>query len=134
MRVASALDDLIAFSCVRECIRSEYNPESHRCELDEFGKNYADRAETEFPGQFEIISKIVAACNTYCNLQSKPLSYSAKAHYMLVRGGKEKYTVEDVQSIAETFEWEITKEDAKNGTGLLGELGLVRQTRLFVQG
>lgn len=126
-QVAAALDELVAFSYVNERIRSAYLPESHRYEIDEFGKNYANRAETEFSRQFEIISEIVAACNTHCKLRSKPLSYSAKAHYTLVCGGREEYTMDDVQRAAEKFEWEITVEDAKNGMGLLGELGLVSQ-------
>ena len=51
--VESVLDDLVALSYMGEYIQSIYDLESHRYELVEFGKKYADRAETEFSGQLE---------------------------------------------------------------------------------
>ena len=127
-QVASALDDMVAFSYLNERVYSKYNLESYHYELTEFGKNYADNAEKKFPAQSKTISRIVEICNKHCELRAKPLSYSAKSHYVLVNGDKEVYTIEDVQRTAREFEWEISGDDAKNGLGLLEDLGLVRRT------
>lgn len=127
-QVASALDDMIAFSYLNEHVFSTYNLESYHYELTKFGKNYANKVKTKFSKQFEIISNIVKACNAHCQLQAKPLSYSAKAHYILVNGGQQEYTIEDVQNTAKKFDWEISTDGAKNGLRLLGDLGLVRKT------
>lgn len=127
-QVASALDDMIVFSYLDEHVYSKYNFESYHYELTKFGKKNADSAVDKFAEQFETILKVVEVCNTHCKLKAKSLSYSAKAHYILVNGGKEEYTIEDVQKIAEKFEWEITTDDAKNGMCLLEDLGLVCQT------
>lgn len=126
-QVASALDETIAFSYLREQVSSRYNHESYNYELTESGKKYAHDVETKFGDQFEIIRNIVKICDEHCNLQAGPLSYSAKAHYILVNGGKDQYTIDDVQETAEKFEWEISTDDAGRGMALLEKLDLVRR-------
>lgn len=127
-QVASALDEMLAFSYLHEHVHSKYHFESYHYELTQLGKKYADRALDKFSGEFEIISGIVKACDEHCKLQAKSLSYSAKAHYILVNGGKKEYMIEDVAKIAKRFDWEIAPDDAENGLKLLEDLGFARHT------
>ena len=124
-QVASALDEMVAFSYLSERMSSKHNHESYHYELTEFGKKYAHNAEATFDDQFKIISNVVKICDEYCNLQATPLSYPAKAHYILVNGGKDRYTIDDVQEAAKKFEWKIPRIDAENGMNLLRKLDLV---------
>lgn len=128
-RVASALDDLVAFSYLSERVSSVYDFESYHYELTKSGKKYAGDAKVKFADQFKIIYGIVVTCKNHCSLQASPLSYSAKAHYLLVNGGNDQYTIKDVRYIAEGFEWEISEDDAKKGIDLLEKLNLVRPAR-----
>lgn len=126
-QVASALDETVAFSYLREQASSRYGHESYNYELTESGKKYAHGVKTEFSDQFETIRSIVEVCDEHCKLQATPLSYSAKAHYILVNGGKDQYTIDDVREAAEKFEWEISADDAERGIALLGKLDLARR-------
>lgn len=98
---------------------------SYRCELDEFGRKYANRAEAEFSGQFKIIPKWpwlatrTASCDQshFHILQKLITRWSVRA----------KERMDDVRRATEKFEWGITTEGAENGMGLLGGLGLARQ-------
>ncbi len=78
-----------------------------------------------FPREYKIISETVRICDEYCSLQATTLSYSAKAHYILVNGDKDGYTIDDVQEAAKKFEWEISTHDAEKGMTLLEKLNLV---------
>ena len=127
-QVASALDEMLAFSYLHEHVYSKYNFESYHYELTKLGEKYADRAQNKSSDQFKIISNIVKVCDKHCKLQAKSLSYSAKAHYILVNGGKKEYMIEDVEKIAKRFEWEIAPDDAENGLKLLEDLGFARRT------
>ena len=124
-QVASALDEMVAFSYLSEQVSSGYNYESYHYELTESGKNYATNTKTKFSDQFNIINSIVETCNKHCKLQSSHLSYSAKAHYILVNGGKNQYRIEDVQETAKKFDWKISRDDAESGINLLKKLNLV---------
>ena len=127
-QVASALDETVAFSHLSEQVSSRYNHESYHYELTESGKKYAHDTEAKFSDQFKTIHDIVKICDEHCGLQATPLSYSAKAHYILVNGGKDQYTIDDVQKAAEKFEWEISVDDAESGMALLEKLDLARRT------
>ena len=127
-QVASALDDLVAFSYLSEQVSSIYDYESYHYELTKSGKKYVDEVKGEFTDNFEIIKDIVDTCNNHCNLQASPLSYSAKAHYILANGGRDQYTIKDVQDTAKDFEWEISEDDVKKGLDLLEKLNLARST------
>lgn len=126
-QVASALDEMVAFSYLSERVSSKYNHDSYHYELTESGMKYACHAETKFHDQFETISDVVKICKEHCSLQATPLSYSAKAHYILANGGKDKYTIEDVRETAKKFEWKISADDVKNGLELLGKLNLAKR-------
>lgn len=127
-QVASALDETVAFSYLSEQVSSRYRHESYHYELTESGKKYARDVETKFNDQFKTIRGIVKICDEHCNLQATPLSYSAKAHYVLVNGGKDQYTIDDVREAAKKFEWQISTNDAENGMSLLEKLGLAHRT------
>ena len=126
-QVASALDETVAFSYLSEQVSSKYNHESYHYELTKSGKNYACYIKSKFNDQFDIISNIINICKEYCNLQAKLLSYSAKAHYILVHGGKEEYTTDDVKEAAKKFEWQISRNDVESGMTLLERLDLARR-------
>lgn len=126
-QVASALSETVAFSYLSEQVYSRYRHESYQYELTESGKKYARDTEDKFNDQFKTIRDIVRACDRHCNLQATPLSYSAKAHYVLVNGGKDQYTIDDVREAAKKFEWQISADDAENGMSLLEKLGLARR-------
>ena len=127
-QVASALDETVAFSYLSEQIYSMYDHESYNYKLTESGKKYAHDVKNKFDDQFKVIRNIVKICDKYCSLQAKSLSYSAKAHYILVHGGKNQYTIDDIQKTAEKFEWQIPVDAAKDGMALLEELGLAHHT------
>ena len=127
-QVAAALDEMVAFSRINEQTSSTYNHESYHYMLTKPGKKYASDVKDKFSKQFNVISDIVKICDKHCNLQANPLSYAAKAHYILVNGGKDQYTIDDVRETAKKFEWNISEKDAKNGINLLEKLELVRRT------
>ena len=124
-KVASALDEMVAFSYMNEQISSRYNHESYHYTLTASGKKYAESIQKMFPREYKIISETVRICDEYCSLQATTLSYSAKAHYILVNGDKDGYTIDDVQEAAKKFEWEISTHDAEKGMTLLEKLNLV---------
>ena len=126
-RVAAALDEMVAFSRISEHASSRYNHESYHYELTKPGKKYADNIKNKFSDQFGVIRKIVEICNKHCNLQAASLSYAAKAHYILVNGGKDQYTIDDVQEAGKKFEWQISKKGAEKGMILLEKLELARR-------
>ena len=126
--VASASDEMVAFSYLNESISSRYNYESYHYALTDPGKKYAGYAEKMFPEEYQTISGIVTTCNKSCGLQATPLSYSAKAHYVLVHGGKDRYTINDVQEAAKQFDWDISAADANTGMHLLENLDLVHSS------
>ena len=123
-QVASALDETVAFSYLSERVSSRYNHESYHYELTNSGKKYANDIQTTFHDQFKTINEVVKTCKKHCSLQATALSYSAKAHYILVNGGKVQYTIDDVRKAAQKFEWKISADDAEEGMQLLEKLGL----------
>ena len=125
-QVASALDEMVAFSYLHEQSSSRYNY-GYDYKIAKSGIKYAQDLETKFNSYFKIISNIVKICKEYCKLHATPLSYSAKAHYILVNGGKNQYTIDDVREAARKFEWDISADDAKRGIDLLEKLNLVRR-------
>ena len=126
--VASASDEMVAFSYLNENISSRYNHESYHYTLTASGKKYAKRLKEAFPEECQTISDIVKTCGDHCNLQATSLSYSAKAHYILVHGGKSRYTIDDVRETAKQFDWDISAADAESGMSLLENLGLAHRS------
>lgn len=127
-QVAAALDEMVAFSRINEQASSRYNHESYHYGLTKPGKKYASDIQDKFSDQFDVIRNIVEICDKHCSLQATLLSYAAKAHYILVNGGKDQYTIDDVQETAKKFEWRISEKDAENGMILLEKLELARRT------
>ncbi|MCH7647209.1 MAG: hypothetical protein IIA83_01195 [Thaumarchaeota archaeon] len=125
--VASALEDLSAFSYVNEIVHSGLY-DSYSYELTKKGNNYAETKTKEFPKEHEKILEIIKICREFCDLKSAPLSYAAKSHYILIsteEGIKGKYTTKDVLNIGKNFDWNITEDDIETGISLLQKLNLV---------
>ena len=122
--VASALDEMTAFSYLNERVALRYNHESYHYTLTDQGQQYAKYAEIMFPTELKSIDETITICKNYCDLTATTLSYSAKAHYILNNTENSKYTTKDVQKAAEKFGWEISGDDIKTGMELLEKLDL----------
>jgi len=128
--VASSLEEMSAFSFINEIVKSGFY-ESYTYELTEKGKLYTSKLIQNHKQEFEQISETVKICNDFCKLKTNPLSYAAKAYYILtstVDGRKGKYNIEDVKKVGENFDWNISTEDAEKGVELLQKLKLVNVT------
>ena len=126
-QVSIALEDMSEFSYIDQNVVSGYY-ETCSYKLTENGIRYAKNAVNKYPDEFKRISETVKICKEYCDLKQSPLSYAAKAHYILSNSKdphKERFTPEDVKNIAKDFDWKISKEDALNGLKLLQRLNLV---------
>lgn len=128
--VSTALEDMSEFSYIDQNIISGYY-ETYNYKLTENGIKYAETAKQKYPKEFETISKTLQICKEYCELKPTPLSYAAKAHYILANSGdkiQDKYSADDVKTIAKDFDWNISSEDAVTGLQLLQNLDLVSTT------
>lgn len=128
--VATALEDMSEFSYVIQNVISGYY-ETYRYTLTDSGIEYANDAKQNYPNEFETITKTLNICDKHCSLQATPLSYAAKAYYILSNSDDKsaKYSPEDVKTIARYFDWEISSPDAQSGLELLQNLGLVSQSK-----
>ena len=126
--IASALEEMSACSYLNEIVRSKFY-EIYEYGLARKGLEYAQDVSRRYPSEFEKISDIVGTCSKFCGLEANPLSYAAKAHYVLTNtdGGRSgQYTTEDVSHVAANFDWKISPQDAETGVSLLRELSLVQ--------
>lgn len=128
--VATALEEMSVLSYLNETSYSGFY-DTYAYRLTPKGNKYAKSRALEHPEVFEKISDIVAKCKKFCNLKPKPLSFAAKAYYILAntetaRGG---YSLSDVQRVAEDFDWNISEDDIKTGMSLLQELNLVQASQ-----
>lgn len=126
-QVSIALEDMSEFSYIDQNIVSGYY-ETYKYKLTENGVKYAENAARKYPDQYKTMQKTIQICKEHCELKPSPLSYAAKAHYVLSnsRGQlKEKFTPEDVKNTAKDFDWKISEEDASTGLELLQKLDLV---------
>jgi len=125
--VALALDEMTAFSYIEERTRPGYSFEGYSYTLTNDGIKFADSAKNKFQEESKTIFDIVKKCNDFCNLKVKPLSYAAKAYYILtnIEQGKKEITTEDVERVAKKFDWDISSSDAELGIELLLKLNLV---------
>lgn len=125
--VSIALEDMSEFSYINQNIISRYY-ETFNYRLAGKGIKYAKNASEKYPDEFKTISKIIKICKEYCGLKPTPLSYAAKAHYVLANSKdylKSKYSAGDVKTIAKDFDWNISEKDAEIGLELLQKLDLV---------
>ncbi len=125
--VSIALEDMSEFSYIDQNIISGFY-ETFKYKLTENGIRYAKTAKQRYPKEYETVSNTLRICRDYCKLKPTPLSYAAKAYYILTgtKGGiQRKYAAEDVKTIAEDFDWNISKDDAVTGLNLLQRLDLV---------
>lgn len=126
-QVSIALEDMSEFSYIDQSIVSGYY-ETCRYRLTENGIKYAENAANKYSEQFKTMTNTIRICKEHCELKPTPLSYAAKAHYILSNSKdqlKEKFTPEDVKNIAKDFDWSISEDDASTGLGLLQKLDLV---------
>ena len=125
-QVSIALEDMSEFSYIDQNVVSGYY-ETYNYKLTENGIKYAKNAISKYPKEFKVIKKTIRVCKEHCKLKPTPLSYAAKAHYILSNSKNQlkKFTPEDVKNIAKDFDWKISKEDALTGLRLLQKLNLV---------
>ena len=125
--VASAIEDLTAFSLLDEKKFSGIY-DTYHYSLSDSGKKYALQLKEKNESEFEKITNIVKICSDFCELKTKPLSFAAKAYYIMKsskEGMEGKYTSTDVEKVAENFDWHITEEEIMTGVELLKKLELV---------
>jgi len=126
-QVSIALEDMSEFSYVEQNTVSVYY-ETCSYKLTENGIKYAENAVRKYPDESKIMANTIRVCREYCELRPTPLSYAAKAHYVLSNSEgrpKERFTSEDVKDVAKGFDWKISEEDAMTGLKLLQKLDLV---------
>ncbi len=126
-QVSIALEDMSEFSYIDQNVVSGYY-ETYNYKLTENGIKYAENAISKYPDEYGIMKDTIQICKQHCKLKPSPLSYAAKAHYILSNSKdqlKEKFTPEDVKNIAKDFDWKISEEDALTGLQLLQKLNLV---------
>ncbi len=125
--VSTALEDMSEFSYIDQNIISGYY-ETYSYKLTDNGIKYAESAKQKYSDKFETISKTLQICKEYCKLEPSSLSYAAKAHYILTNSGdkfQDKYSIDDVKTIAKDFDWNISEDDTVTGLKLLQNLSLV---------
>ena len=122
--VASALDEMVAFSYLDVRITMRYNYESYHYTLTPPGENYAKSRIDFFPKEYKIIEDTVQTCNNHCKLNATQLSYSAKAHYILTHTRHDEYTIQDIKEVAKKFDWNLSETNAEEGMKLLKNLQL----------
>ena len=126
--VATALEEMSALSYVNEITHSGFY-DIYTYMLTPKGKEYAKSRASKHPKEFIEISDIMAKCSKFCSLKPKPLSFAAKAYYILAKTKAGRYNSDDVQRVAKDFDWNISKEDVKTGMSLLQELELVQASK-----
>ena len=125
--VSTALEDMSEFSYIDQNIISGYY-ETYSYKLTDKGIKYAETAKEKYPDEFKIILNTLNICNEYCELKPNPLSYAAKAFYILINskeGLDGNYSVEDVKIIAKDFDWNVSTDNTLDGIKLLKKLNLV---------
>ena len=125
--VSTALEDMYEFSYIDQNIISGYY-EIYSYKLTDNGIKYAEFARQKYSDEFKIISKTLQTCKEYCELKPSLLSYAAKAYYILANSGNKlqgKYSIDDVKTITNDFDWNISKEDTVTGLELLQNLDLI---------
>ena len=125
--VSVALEDMSEFSYIEQNIVSRYY-ETYKYTLTNNGIQYASTTKDQYPNEFKKISETTEICNKHCDLRSTRLSYAAKAYYVLTNSKNEfteKYSVQDITTIAKDFDWNISDKDAEDGISLLQKLNLV---------
>lgn len=125
--VASALEDMSAFSYLNEIVYSGFH-DSYLYQLTNTGRKYSEKVKKQNSQVYEKINETVKICDEFCGLQPAPLSFAAKSYYILTStkaGKKGMYTVDDVRNIAKDFDWDISNKDIEIGVSLLQKLNLV---------
>ena len=124
--VSIALEDMSEFSYIDQNVISRYY-ETYSYKLTENGIRYAKTVKRKYHEEFEKISKTLGICKHDCSLKPAPLSYAAKAHYILTNSQDrlERFSTEDVKRIAKDFDWNISEKDAQKGLEPLQKLNLV---------
>lgn len=127
-KVASALDEMVAFSYLDARTTVRYNHESYRYTLIDAGEKYVANAKETFQDEYNIINETVKICNEHCKLKATELSYSAKAHYILANTKNDGYTTHDIEEVAKKFDWDVSETNAETGMKLLENLHIVAST------
>lgn len=125
--VSTALEDMSEFSYIDQNIISGYY-ETYNYKLTQKGIEYAESAKQKYPNEFEKISNILNICKEYCELKPNPLSYAAKAFFILTNskeGLEGNYSVGNVKTIAKDFDWNVSTDNTLTGIELLEKLNLV---------
>lgn len=127
--VAMGLENLTAFSYLEEKNTSATSFESYQYDLTTSGVKIFEKTKNEYEREYKIISDIVNTCEKNCHLKANPLSYAAKADYILREKGIERKvgtTVNDIKELAKEFGWRISEDEVLEGINLLKELDLVK--------
>ena len=103
--------------------------ESYQYGLTTSGVEIFEKTKNDHEMEYEVISDIVNTCEKNCHLKANPLSYAAKADYILREkeiNQKEGTTISDIKKLAEEFGWKISEDEVVEGINLLKELELVK--------
>ena len=131
--VAGILQELTALDFVKEEVETRKSTgylvsdgwKRYCYRLTSAGDDFFDAAKKEHPNEYEYIKNLVDVCKAKSALDPKILSWAAKVHYILSCENKSMKR-EGIVTAAETFTWELSKEQIDVAIELLEHLDLVK--------
>ncbi len=127
-KLSLSLANMISYSFLEETHVPGKMYGGYRYKLTDDGKKIAEKIKENHQGIYEEIKGIVETCRKFCNLESAPLSYASKIHYILYKTSQNTMTEEEAIKCAKDLGWDVTKDDVKQGVELLQKLKLVKYT------
>lgn len=124
--VANSLEQMVFYDILDER-RTRIDRGSYVYKVTPKGNQMIDRLESKFKQTFERIKDLVNTCDKYCKLDPNSLSFAAKVHYMFYsqKPKIKPMSEDDFVKMGESFDWQISKSNIKNGSELLERLKLV---------
>ncbi len=120
-----ALEKMVSYSFLDE-IRipgSMYDAYTYKLTTD--GQEIANEIKQSNQQEYEKINELVKVCKKFSGLKSTPLSYAAKAFYMVHSQPGKKLTYDDAVNYAKNLGWQISEREVEQGAQLLEKLKLV---------
>lgn len=87
------------------------------------GDEIIKHLKNENKSEYKQISDLVKICKETANLDGNTLSWAAKVHYILLKQDK-SMTPKEVTTSAQSFGWDLSKNQIKDGEKLLIKLHL----------
>ena len=123
-KLSASLANMVAYSFLDETNVPGNRYGGYRYSLTDDGTQIVKEVKELHSDTHEKILEVVKTCEKFCKLESAPLSYAAKIHYLL-RHTRDKLTTQDIQRDAKDRGWDMTEDDVRQGMDLLKQLKIV---------